>query len=143
MAEKYKFRTPTLLNVEVTGPWGHAGAYTTLENMVRHMLNPDEAIANYDLSQLDANANLQVDNMLTNTQLALDQLAANRTSNVSGVHQNVEFTENDVSDLVEFMKALTDPCVKDRDCLTPWIPRTGPGPDGLKLNAFDDTGTLL
>ncbi len=33
-ADRYKFRTPTLLNVEVTGPWGHAGAYTTLENMV-------------------------------------------------------------------------------------------------------------
>jgi cytochrome c peroxidase len=33
-ADKYRFRTPTLLNVEVTGPWGHAGAYTTLEGIV-------------------------------------------------------------------------------------------------------------
>ncbi len=144
LAEKYKFRTPTLLNVEVTGPWGHAGAYTTLENMVRHMLNPAEAIANYDFSQLDANANLQIENMLTNTQLALDQLEANRTNNVAEVHQNVTFTEENVTDLVEFLKTLTDPCVKDRDCLSPWIPHSmGSGPDGLKLNAFDNTGTLL
>ncbi len=145
LAEKYKFRTPTLLNVEVTGPWGHAGAYTTLDNMVRHMLNPAEAIANYDYSQLDANANIQVSNMPINTQLALDQLEANRTNNVSGVHQNVGFTEDDVSDLVEFLKTLTDPCVKDRSCLAPWLPKnlTGPGPDGLKLNAIDNTGALL
>ena len=145
LAEKYKFRTPTLLNVEVTGPWGHAGAYTVLENMVRHMLNPAKAIANYDLSQLDANANLQIDNMLVNSQLALDQLEANRTNNVAEVHQNVAFTEENVTDLVEFLKTLTDPCVKDRSCLAPWIPKnlTSPGPDGLKLNAIDNTGALL
>ena len=144
MAEKYKFRTPTLLNVEVTGPWGHAGAYTTLENMVRHMLNPAQAIANYDPSQLDANMMIQTDNMQSNTQAALDQLETNRTNNVSGVHQNVEFTEDDVNDLVEFLKALTDPCVKDRDCLAPWIPHSmGSGPDGLKLDAIDNTGALL
>ena len=143
LAEKYKFRTPTLLNVEVTGPWGHAGAYTTLENMVRHMLNPAEAIANYDFNQL-TQENLQVSNILSNTQLALDQLEANRTNNVSGVHQNVAFTEDDVNDLVEFLKTLTDPCVKDRDCLSPWIPHSmGDGPDGLKLDAIDNTSALL
>lgn len=143
LAEKYKFRTPTLLNVEVTGPWGHAGAYTTLENMVRHMLNPAEAIANYDFNQL-VQENLQVSNILSNTQFALEQLEANRTNNVSGVHQNVEFTEDDVNDLVEFLKALTDPCVKDRGCLSPWIPHSmGSGPDGLKLDAINNTGALL
>ncbi len=143
-ADMYRFRTATLLNVEVTGPWGHAGAYTTLENMVRHMLDPEQAIANYDFSQLDAAQNLKVSNMLTNTQFALNQLVANRTNNVSGVHQNVVFTEDDVNDLVAFLKTLTDPCVKDRTCLSPWIPAgMGSGPDGLKLNAIDNTGASL
>lgn len=145
LAEKYKFRTPTLLNVEVTGPWGHAGAYTELENMVRHMLNPADAIANYDFSQLETNANIQFDNMQANTGLALNQLETNRINNVSEVHQNVDFTEEDVTDLVEFLKALTDPCVKDRACLAPWLPKnlTGSGPDTLKLNAVDNTGAYL
>jgi len=50
----------------------------------------------------------------------------------------------DVTDLVEFLKALTDPCVKDRDCLAPWIPDTGDtNPDGLRLNAIDNTGAVL
>jgi len=108
------------------------------------MLNPAQAIANYDLSQLDATANLQVSNILSNTQLALEQLQINRTNNVSGVHQNVEFSADDVIDLVAFLKALTDPCVKDRNCLAPWIPHSmGSGPDDLKLNAIDSTGALL
>jgi cytochrome c peroxidase len=143
-ADMYRFRTATLLNVEVTGPWGHAGAYTELENMVRHMLNPADAIAHYDFNQLDPNAGIQSDDMLVNTQRALDQLEVNRTNNVSGVHQNIEFADTDVADMVEFLKTLTDPCVKDRGCLAPWIPDgMGSGPDGLKLDAVDNTGDSL
>jgi len=142
VADRYKFRTPSLLNVEVTGPWGHAGGYTMLENMVRHMLNPAEAINNYDFSQL--NPTIQAADMLTNTQFALDQLEFNRTTNVLEVHQNIAFTDDDVTDLVEFLKALTDPCVKDRDCLAPWIPdASDTNPDGLRLNAIDNTGDFL
>ncbi len=142
VADRYKFRTPSLLNVEVTGPWGHAGGYTRLENMVRHMLNPEQAIDNYDFSQL--NPTIQAADLLTNTQFALDQLEFNRTSNVAEVHQNITFTDDDVTDLVEFLKALTDPCVKDRDCLAPWIPdASDTNPDGLRLNAIDNTGAFL
>jgi cytochrome c peroxidase len=142
VADRYKFRTPSLLNVEVTGPWGHAGGYTKLENMVRHMLDPEQAIDNYDFSQLDPN--VQAADMLTNTQFALDQLEFNRTSNVPEVHQNVTFTDDDVTDLVEFLKTLTDPCVKDRACLAPWIPDAGDtNPDSLRLNAIDNSGAFL
>ena len=141
-ADRYRFRTSSLLNVEVTGPWGHAGAYTTLEGIVRHMLNPDKAIAGYDYSQL--NSSVQAMDMLTNTRFALDQLEANRSNNVSAVHQNIVFTDEDVVDLVEFLKTLTDPCVKDRSCLAPWIPGTAESdPDGLRLNAVDYTGAFL
>ena len=144
VADIYKFRTPTLLNVEVTGPWGHAGGYTSLENMVRHMLNPADSIANYDFSQLDANANIQFSNLLTNTQFALDQLESNRINGVVGVHQDVVFDDDDVTDLVAFLKTLTDPCVKDRSCLAPWIPDTGEiDPDGLRLDAVDNNGASL
>jgi cytochrome c peroxidase len=66
----YAFRPPTLLNLEVTGPWSHAGAYTRLVAVVPHHLDPDAAIANYDFSQLDLNVQAQA--MQTNTQFALD-----------------------------------------------------------------------
>ncbi|MGZ2257458.1 cytochrome-c peroxidase [Roseobacter sp. A03A-229] len=38
--DAYAFRTPMLRNVALTAPYGHNGAYATLEQMVRHHLNP-------------------------------------------------------------------------------------------------------
>ncbi|MBC8212685.1 MAG: cytochrome-c peroxidase [Gammaproteobacteria bacterium] len=142
LADKYRFRTPTLLNVEVTGPWGHAGGYTTLEAVVRHMLNPATALANYDFSQL--NPSIQASHMQINTQFALAQLQTNRSNNVVGVHRDVSFSEADVEDLVSFLKTLTDPCVKDRLCLAPWIPGAADAnPDGLRLNAVNNLGNFF
>ena len=49
-----------------------------------------------------------------------------------------------MTDLVEFLKTLTDPCVKDRDCLAPWIPdASDTNPDGLRLNAIDNSGAFF
>ncbi len=45
--DSYKFRTPSLRNVTLTRPWGHAGAYQSLEDVVRHHLNPVESLRNY------------------------------------------------------------------------------------------------
>jgi cytochrome c peroxidase len=139
------FRTPSLLNVAETGPWGHAGAYTTLEAVVRHHLDPQAAFDNYDINQLEASivSSGQTDNMQLNTQNALDKLAANRLAGIASI-QIVALTDAQVNDLVEFLKTLTDPCVKDSACLAPWIPDTsGTGPDGLQLNAVDINGSFL
>ncbi|WP_371170738.1 cytochrome-c peroxidase [Aliiroseovarius sp. 2305UL8-7] len=40
LQDAYRFRTPSLRNVALTGPYGHNGAYKTLEGMVRHHLDP-------------------------------------------------------------------------------------------------------
>ena len=81
---------------------------------------------------------------LTNTQFALNQLKTNRQNNEENVHRNIAFTNDNVTDLVAFLKTLTDPCVKDRACLAPWIPDAGDtDPDGLRLNAFDNAGNFL
>lgn len=141
-SDKYRFRTPGLLNVEMTGPWGHAGAYTSLAGIVRHMLNPAMAVDNYDYSQLEPS--VQTADMLINTRFALDQLEASRMNNAPGVHQNIDFTDEEVMDLVAFLKTLTDPCVKDRQCLAPWIPELNDSdPDELHLHAIDNIGEFL
>lgn len=36
VADAYRFRTPMLRNVELTAPYGHNGAYPTLEGIIRH-----------------------------------------------------------------------------------------------------------
>ncbi len=43
--DAYRFRTPSLRNVALTGPYGHNGAYRTLEGIVRHHLDPHGAFA--------------------------------------------------------------------------------------------------
>jgi len=42
--DRFHFKTPGLLNVAVTAPYGHSGAYQTLEQVVRHYNNPRRTI---------------------------------------------------------------------------------------------------
>ena len=49
--DMYRFRTPTLRNVSMTGPYGHNGAYANLEDIVRHHLNAVQGLASYDRSK--------------------------------------------------------------------------------------------
>lgn len=111
--DKYAFRTPSLLNVAVTGPWGHNGAYTSLEGMVKHMLSPHQSASAYDSAQLQQ-ANIQT-----------EHTAENLKSVMAASHDlpEYQYTETDVQQLVAFLKTLTDPCVQDAKCLQPWIPQ--------------------
>ena len=134
--DKFRFRTPSLLNVEVTGPWGHAGAYTTLEAVTEHMLSPEKSAKNYDVKQLKQK-NIIINDLKANTLEALNY----------GIHIETKpnATKDDIRYLVSFLKSLTDPCVNDRDCMSKWIPATDVNdPDGLMLHAVDaNTGKLL
>jgi len=141
LEDKYAFRTPSLLNVEVTGPYGHDGAYKTLEDTVRHHLNPEQAIQNYDFTGVDPS--IRVVNAKRYTQDALAQLKENREKGVTTVN-DINFSDEQIDDLIAFLLALTDPCVKDRACLAPWIPDSNtPDPDGLRLNAVDEESNRL
>ncbi|KAG1682832.1 Methylamine utilization protein MauG [Nymphon striatum] len=134
--DKFRFRTPSLLNVEVTGPWGHDGAYTSLEGITKHMLSPKESARNYNPMQLKQK-HIAINDLESNTQEALD----------AGVHllPKPDLKKEDVTNLVKFLKALTDPCVKDRACLSKWIPKPEDNdPDDMMLHAINgETGNFL
>ncbi len=121
-ADKYKFRTASLLNISHTGPWGHSGAFTSLQSIVKHMLNPDESVHNYnpygELTQ--RGIEVQCHDVQTNTAHALEQLQINRQKGISP-HQSVSFNDEQVNQIVAFLETLTDPCVKDATCLRQWI----------------------
>ena len=126
-ADKFAFRTPSLLNVEMTGPWGHSGAYTSLETVVRHHLNPQSAVSNYDAAQLSQVGLQSLDKVKVNTQKALDH------SNFALREQRL--SDDKVNDLVNFLNALTDPCTLSKGCLSPWIldEKDDPDPNGDQL----------
>ena len=129
----YAFRTPTLLNVEVTGPYGHDGAYTTLEGIIKHHLNPSMALDEYDVTQLDPAVQTQF--LPFNTERALSKLEENREAGLPAI-RNIKLTDPQVIDISSFLLTLTDPCVKNLACLNPWIPDDDDSdPDGLRLKA--------
>ncbi|MFT5813944.1 MAG: cytochrome c peroxidase [Psychroserpens sp.] len=139
--DKYAFRTPSLLNVTATGPWGHAGGSATLQQAIRTHLNPQQELNNYDFSQLAPN--IQAVDMVTNTQLAIDKLVANRVNGITSI-EDISLTDTQVEELLAFLAVLTDPCVEDRECLGKWIPdATDSNPDTLRINAIDAQGNYL
>ncbi|MCR9245567.1 MAG: cytochrome-c peroxidase [bacterium] len=63
--DRYRFRTPTLLNIALTAPYGHAGQYAGLTAMVRHYTDPARRLREYDLAAQVADTALlgtQIDN---------------------------------------------------------------------------------
>ena len=52
LEDAYRFRTPALRNVALTGPYGHNGAYATLEGIIRHHLDPLGSLVNWDPAQV-------------------------------------------------------------------------------------------
>ncbi|WP_163849974.1 cytochrome-c peroxidase [Pseudooceanicola aestuarii] len=49
--DAYAFRTPSLRNVALTAPYGHDGAFATLEGVVRHHLDPVASLRDHDPAQ--------------------------------------------------------------------------------------------
>lgn len=119
--DKYKFRTMSLLNVASTGPWGHSGAFTTLEAMVRHMADP-ESSSDYNPNDhlTQTGIEVQCNDVTANTDHALEQLKINRQKGISP-HQSVTMTDEQIDQIVAFLETLTDPCVEDEECLGKWI----------------------
>ena len=132
--DRFSFRTPTLLNVSATGPYLHSGAYDDLADVVRHHLDPQAAIERFDPSSVPHAAS---EDFERNTQEMLDFLEVSGRG-IEFFRAPLEHTEQQVEDLVAFLEALTDPCVLDRECLSPWIadPATD-DVDGHLLLAID------
>lgn len=132
-ADKYRFRTPSLLNVAETGPWGHNGAFTNLFDIVKHMLNPVENLGTYNPGQLQQH--ISTHSWHQKTQAAIN----------AGIDVPLQaITDEKVFALVSFLNTLTDPCVKDRECMRNWLPDVDEtDPMHLQLKAVNANGIPL
>ena len=114
-AERFQFRTPPLRNVELTGPWMHDGAYTTLEAAVRHYIDVELALRSYDPSQLREDLRTTY----APSPSTLDAMVASLDSRVPPV----ALSDAEVADIVAFLRSLTDPAASD---LSATVPATVP-----------------
>lgn len=110
--DRYEFRTPSLRNVAVTGPWMHDGAYTTLRNAVVHYIDPPRSLRQYDASQLPPLFQGLVDRDVGRQ----DARAAAIENNV---RNGVNLSPQEVDLLVAFLESLTDPRVLDLSDVIP------------------------
>jgi cytochrome c peroxidase len=109
---KFAFRVQPLRNVELTAPYMHSGAYATLEAVVRHYNNPDSAQRNYNPSHLTPAVRAMHHGDAATVKAVLDGLDFR-------LRQPLRLTATEQSDLVAFLKSLTDPSARNLGAIVP------------------------
>lgn len=102
-SDQYKFLTPSLRNVAVTGPYGHNGAYASLEAVVRHHLDPVASLRSYDPTQVVFHDFKVADDW----RVVADEDELARLSAANELTP-IALGDDGVADLVAFLHSLTD-----------------------------------
>lgn len=103
LEDSYRFRTPMLRNVTLTAPYGHNGAFPTLEGIVRHHIAPRESLVRWtpDMAHLpDIPWLAPVDFLVQD-----DPIERRRHAAVLDLAPQAR-TEAEIADLVAFLGAL-------------------------------------
>ena len=104
-ADRFKFRVLSARNVMLTGPWGHAGAYDRLEDLIKHHLDPVTATLNYDRSQAKLPTRLDLDEI---DFMVLDDDARTAQILASSEITPRQLTATQIARLIDFLDAATD-----------------------------------
>jgi len=101
--DAYAFRTPSLRNVLHTAPYGHAGTYATIEDAIRHHLDPVASLRAYNPAQM-VMPGMQADDLRALSDPAeVEAIAAANSLAPS------RLSDPQVADIIAFLGALTDP----------------------------------
>ena len=104
--DAYAFRTPSLRNVTLTGPYGHAGAFTDLREYVVHHTAPGSVLDAYDPAS--AATLVKFDGLKPD--FVPDQSGADFSAIEKAVSAPaVSLSDNEIDALMAFLKALEDP----------------------------------
>lgn len=108
----YSFRTPSLRNVTLTAPYGHAGAYANLEDYIRAHISRGSGLATYTLERA-----ILPEMETSRPDLAPDATAASfqEISTAASTHQTpmTPLTDTEIDEIVAFLQALEDPVARD------------------------------
>ncbi|MCK8483941.1 cytochrome-c peroxidase [Aliiroseovarius sp. S2029] len=136
-ADLFGFRTPSLRNVALTGPWGHNGAFASLEDMVRHHLDTVASLASYvpnDLPPLETVIQPVRNRTGVSYQVLSPMQRGAYDLRDTWVHSStplrsriasanmlapVDLSEEEIASILVFLETLTDPTAVDRSHLVP------------------------
>lgn len=151
-ADRFRFRTTPLLNLDATAPYTHSGLFGPAAALGHYFIPEvmfDDFIAAGGVCSLEQFAdhpdcNTLFPNVTQNSNAALVAAIAARSSDPDAAFpDNIASPPSDGPPLVAFLAALNDPCTTDRACLAPWIPEPSEAPDDHQLNATDSEGNPL
>ncbi len=126
LEDAYRFRTPSLRNVTLTGPYGHNGAYPTLKGIVEHHLDPLAALDRWTRGQ----ARLPSVPWLQK----IDFLVQDDKREMTRVRSRIDIvpvvlSDSEVDDLVVFLKSL-----EGKSALQTPLGRPETVPSGLSID---------
>ena len=122
--DRRRFMARSLRNVELTAPFGHLGQFATLEDYVSHYNDAASQLRAYDIS-------LHVPDRLLWPTLLTD--AEEILASMDPLLLSLRFDEETHSNLVAFLRELTDPAARD---LSHTIPDRVPS--GLPIDRIND-----
>lgn len=151
-ADNNAFRISSLLNVGVTAPYGHAGAYQTLEQVVDHYNDFDVSLPAFVTNKNWCEHPQFID--VENCESLFPEAETFASSSVATMQflrtlgipamLPLGLTTEGKADLVAFLHTLTDPCTQDAVCMSKWLPNPQQNdPDGLQLHAINKKGLPL
>jgi cytochrome c peroxidase len=98
-ADQYKFRTAPLLNVQLNGPYGHAGNFESLRRFVDHYHNASDSLISYRIRrEVDRNERHLWPTLLDTTDAILVRIDP----------QVEDLQDFNSARIVHFLEALTD-----------------------------------
>lgn len=101
--DSYRFRTPSLRNIALTAPYGHDGAFPTLDAVLRHHLDPFKSLGNYEKSQAILH------DVVGAKDWAILKSPEDMIEIAAGIEiEMVELSESEINALIAFLQALSD-----------------------------------
>lgn len=110
-ADMYRFRTPSLRNITLTAPYGHAGAHKDLRQFVIDHSAPREALARYDREQAvlpDITAPGQADGAQPDDWAIQNDPVERAAILAAAVREEVRLAPDEVDAIMAFLESLTD-----------------------------------
>lgn len=141
-SDRSAFRTPSLLNVAETAPYGHAGSFDTLEDALVYHADPRGAVETFDFS-LTRLAQFR-DSSVTYPHAETHTRAAIEAASFAAAEPLLPgrpLLAHELARLVAFLEAQSDRCVTSPSCVGQWTPGADEDPDGHLLVRDRSSGT--
>lgn len=141
-SDLHAFRTPNLLNIAETAPYGHVGSFDTLEEVLAYHADPRSGVDTFDFTLADLaqfrRSGVVYAHAEPHTRAAIE---ASSFDSGEAMLPRRPLLAHELARLVAFLEALSDRCVTSASCIGQWTPSIQEDPDGHMLVRDVSAGT--